>query len=497
MARGTRSSVGIRAVSLALLVASCGSTVATTGAQSGTSGGSLGSPSVTGGSTGPISSGAAAAGGGAATANGATSLGAVPGQSLDQSNSASSGQTLPGSRSVAGAPPIKIGTLSYSLASTAFSNDSTSKYNTLAGDILSALIRAVNAAGGVAGRKIQEIKFVRNVSSPDYSSQWQAACARFTQDNHVADVLNMDTDWPVIDDCLKKAGIPEITQYYDADVAHYPGIFSPTNASNDRILTAQIRRMVATGYLSSRNKLGFIVMDCPSYQRSVARSLLPLLQRYHISYVRNETKCFTGYSELAQSEADVQSAVLRFRTEGVDRVMMVYGGNELYAWTLFVPNAESQHWYPGYIMSSYSGAATSNYPSDQAENVHGVGWWPLSDVTAQQPRTARQKQCIALAKAGGFDPTAGGDAATLGVAYAACDVLLLLRTALTVTNGNGAFGAIVPAIESLGHSFRSALVGGGETYFSPTRHDGPQQARNFGYSKGCSCYVYTSAPAPF
>jgi hypothetical protein len=100
-----------------------------------------------------------------------------------------------------------------------------------------AFVNGINKGGGLAGRRIQALYHAIDATSSDYSTEASAACASFTQDAHVAVVL--DYALPIrygMGSCLSKAGIPELALIGadEAQTKALPLFASPGNMTTDR-----------------------------------------------------------------------------------------------------------------------------------------------------------------------------------------------------------------------------------------------------------------------
>ena len=196
MTRVTRSDRGTSRLPLAaalaglsLLASACGSTVAmrtTTSdglapqqSMDGTSGG--GAALTTGGLASSPGTGSGPAVRGSSGSTGAQGTTAAGGTSSDTG-------ALPSGPAPMG--PLTFGLLDVSSPAAAVgalgAQAQTSVYEQR---LAHAFIDYLNAHGGIAGRKLQPVEYTQNPSSTNYNVDMEAACAKFTQDNHVNVVL--------------------------------------------------------------------------------------------------------------------------------------------------------------------------------------------------------------------------------------------------------------------------------------------------------------------
>ncbi len=340
------------------------------------------------------------------------------------------------------------------------------------------------------------VTYVVSASTTNYSAALTEACAKFTQDNHVAFVLDPGAYYDnAFEACLAKANTPTVIAGYatgdSASYRSYPMMFNAGTPSVDRRLSAMLNDSAATGWLTKANKLGVIIDGCAYNIAAYNRTLVPLAKRIGVRVESSTFECAVGYGSLGSVAQSIQSAVLKFRSDGVDRVMSI-SSFEAVTQLLIANGAQSQGWNPGYIVSSAAamGAQASNYPPSQLANIHGAGWIPSLDITTQPSLKPQQQRCRALMKSQGITPTSNTD---LGYIYGACDQLFLPEAALKANGANATPAAFVSALNGLGSRFASALSLG-TTYVGPGQHDAPAQSAAFSYMVGCSCLAYIEAP---
>jgi hypothetical protein len=362
------------------------------------------------------------------------------------------------------------------------------------------IVKALNARGGLAGRQIKGVYFTVDGTAADYSSQEQAACSSFTEDNHAELVIGGGVGSQTLYGCLLNKGVPFITgnptEGLDSiELQKYPNVFDIPGMSEDRQAAAFIDQSVRTGWLSKKNKIGVLHSGCAWGKRVYNDVVLPRTRRLGIAVEHFEVGCSgKGANEIPQTSNAVQSAALQFRGAGVDRVMIVNGGQDAAAYLLFANNADSQQWYPGYIVGSNAVAQAwveeGVVSKQQAANTRGAGWVPVVDTT-NTPQTPKMRECTALAKAGGAPAEQ-----VPGQFGLICDAFWAVRDALVATAGVGGLRALRPALEGLGSSFHGAGTLGGLTSFSASKHDGAAEVAPFGYVASCSCFRYQASPQP-
>lgn len=442
-----------RFVLLAVVVlAACGTTVSPRAQSSFGSQGGL-SP-VTGPSSEPASSSSGPGSSGSASSASSSvsgSSGSSGSADVSLAPSGGSGTAAPG-RPVTG--PIQIGFINQT-----FSNAGNFGINTPSGhatqDTYQAIVTAINAHGGLDGRKV--IPVYANVSlTGNWTTDYQAACATFTQDHHVAAVAGYSLlELESFEACLTKAGVVHLNAGSpngdDQELAANPYLFMTAYPTADGVYLTELSGAVDTGLLAPGTKLGVMRTDCGWDQRAWSRTAEPFITQHRVTVAKTAVlRCPSNATDVATTEqSEIQSAVLQFHSAGVTVVMA--NGTAQY----FADTANSQSYFPQYVITTVDtseGLQTQNVPQSEMKNMHGFGWYPILDAdAAHQPPSPPAQQavvarCLALLHSVGYVPT---QADMQGV-LTTCDTLFLYERALGLTRGNSAPGAVAAAIESLG-----------------------------------------------
>jgi hypothetical protein len=492
----SRALVGLAIVGT--LTTGCGSTVrlnspAASGDQlsvSGAGGTASGAPTIPGVPGAPGSAPVAGANG---------RVGAAPGGSV----TGPGGGTGPGAAvapaSKAKTGPLPLGVLDAS--SPAAAANATGASNPAGVDpveITHAFIDYYNAHGGMAGRKIQPVEYTINPTSSSYQSDLSAACAKFTQDNHVNVVASQVGNFfsSNYESCLAKAGVTNLELGNGApdaqDVRSYPQLFATGSPTVDRRITALLRGLTQTGLLTRQSKLGVIVEDCPENTRAYSHTLTPLARSLGLDIMRADVDCVAGFSDAGSFFAQVGSAVLPFHSAGVDRVMFITSF-EVAALQAFENQAQSQAWKPTYGLSSLAATAANagQYPADAQSRMAGVGWIPVVDITGV-PHSAATKRCDAIARAAGINARSQADYAFV---YQICDLFAVLDASLVAARGHDEANVLPAGVAGAMRSFGSAYVLAGRLRLDRQVHDAPPSFSVFRYVQTCKCFRYSTAPA--
>jgi hypothetical protein len=406
--------------------------------------------------------------------------------------------------------PIQIGVLVTDTDSFKAASGTGDSFTTYTRDTLSAFIKAVNADGGIAGRKLTVVQATFNYTAASYDTEFEAACQTFTRDHHVAAVIYDGVTYNAsFHTCLTRAGVPVFvmaqgsTQIGDSvDLASYPGLVTAGSVSIDRRLGAIMTGSLERGFLRPGNTLGVIVETCPYHVRAYDRVLKPMADRNRISVLRTDVDCGAGGADHATGINAVAAAVLRYRTEGIDGMLFVTN-YESGTWYYFATAAEKQGWRPQYLLwhnqgsAAYLAAGRDAGLSAQQVKARGFGSSPLSEVThppAPPPaQAAVRTACLATAKRQSVPVS---NELQRDAVLDICDVVSLLRRALTLSGGVGGTRAIAGAVDRLGTQFVSAVTLNGATRFAPGRHDGPALGAVSVWNARCECIAYVTAPKP-
>ena len=498
---------------LAALAAACGTTANKNGAahsgssSGGSTGGTLnasgGQTPSTAGAGGALSSGGGSGGSGGYPSSGGGSGGSGSGGSGSGSGGgggATGGGSAPTSKFVtASAPGITNQTMYIGL--TYSSNEGAAdKAIGVAGaapsydmrNVWNATIAYANAHGGFAGRKLQALYYDINVTG-DISTQEQAACSYFTQDNKV---FAMGVQDDIGEACAQNAGAIPLGSggATEATFQKYSHMVDPDGIAVDRLGSLTVNGLYKAGYFSG--KLGLITWDNPSYRAAVTNGYMPALASHHITpaqvvYVAVPQQL----GAVADMSAAVGSAVTKFKSLGIDHVIIQDGAAGVWAGdglTLeFMDQAKSQAYYPRYGQNGDNNPGTSLNPSDEQNNalaISQVDYDPTYDAGWHQNPT--RTACFQLQAAAGY-PVASSNPNDEVTAATTCDLIFVLQRVVNGLSRITADGFAAQA-QTLGTTFPTAVVYG--TKFMSGRRDGADEVRTEQYSSSCTCLRFQGGP---
>jgi hypothetical protein len=361
-------------------------------------------------------------------------------------------------------------------------------------DALRVLFNHVNKNGGFGGRKGEFVIHETDVLEGNWETQSQAACSALTEDNKVFAAVTSIARTPTIFNCF--------AAHRTIGIAYYPGLaiplsmwdglgsylYGPVYLAYPRS-TFLVDSWVRLGLLTKKSRVGLISIDEPTRQK-YADAIRQGLKRHGIP-LTDEFKASDGSqaSDLGRAGQEMSSAVVQFRTHNVDVVLFANtaGGGP----TLFMPQAENQHYYPRYGLSSYEFLRTlvTLVPEEALARSVGVGWLPEFDLTDPRflPKNPERTKCLKIFRDGGIQVT-GKTEITINEL---CQAVFLIRDGMNAVAA-GKASTFRQGVEGLG---RYPTANSDPLFFAPgRRHDAVGYYRDLRFNTGCTCFTYTKGP---
>lgn len=349
----------------------------------------------------------------------------------------------------------------------------------------------MNKSGGIAGRKIRYSKFRYSTADGAQASQLeQAACAHWTQDDraYIAGFSTTDNFLSCAEKNQLATTASTLTSSDDRTFAKYPHHLEISAMSLTRQMINLPAGLVAQKYFSRDYKLGVVTFDDPPFARAVDGTLAPQLARYgkKISNIQRVSRIRSN-EDLGKLTAEMQSAVLRFKTDGITHVLIVDANGLLTL--LFTRSAENQGYRPRYGMTSQNGptALAAAVPEGQFDRAVGIGWVPNFDVPARElPANAPRDRCLAMFKKHGQEPADPNNAVIMA---GVCEEMYFFKAAVEAGGPDVTVDSFVRGAEALRDSFPS-YTSLGNNVFGPGRHAGAAFYRHIVYDRECVCFHY-------
>ena len=375
------------------------------------------------------------------------------------------------------------------------------------------VIEDTNKRGGIGGRKVEPLwkELPCSSSNQTFAHMYEEACTYFTQDHKVFAVMSGQADVPNYVACVHRAGAVIIsTNLTDSDKAFlrgYPYNIQPAALAVDTMARVEVAALKAQNYFSAvdpaypRVKVGIIVDDTPTFERTLNSALLPALRQAGIAVADNNIariQHLGRLSDIGALSAEISAAVLRFNTDRVSHVLFLQAQGVLTL--LFLREAQSQEYYPRYGFNSQDApqyvldfTATGGERAVSPRNFNnslGIGWYPLLDqprppISAGPPeRTA----CANLLKAHGYD--AFGDANAEGIALNVCDEMSFLKLSVGRAGSVVNQATFLAAVNGIGKLWRSS-GSLGPSLFMTSKHDGANLYRYLRFDNAAGHFTYT------
>jgi hypothetical protein len=362
-----------------------------------------------------------------------------------------------------------------------------------------AVVAYINAHGGVAHRKLAMV-WAQISDTSNIQQSEQAACDTWTVDHKV---LSMPAGVAVWDQCVASAhaiGVAagDIAQETSAIMRQYPADFNLTGMTLDRAERYTIEGIQRQGYFPAGAKVGLVTWDGSDFRYGAGLAVSQLARmgfpNVPVEYIGEPQ----SYGDIGTSSSDVSSAILKFRSEGIDHVLLFDGTAGVFSGAgltlLFMNAAGSQQYFPEYGLNSTSGLSTTapDVPSSEIKNSMAIGWIPSLDLSsadyAAYPESSAAKTCLQIMAAAG---QAASGANAEANQFQVCDHYFFLQQVLNRISGPIDQQSAVGAAQSLGTSF--PVISTFQDDFNTAQHDGVALVRNAGWVASCSCFRYSSS----
>ncbi len=357
-----------------------------------------------------------------------------------------------------------------------------------------AILDYVNAHGGIAGRSVKPV-FYDSKDLSNFDAQDQAACSAFTQDQKVFAVASVGIGGSVLRSCLAKANTPLVRDFYgglvgQSDVDAVDGFFyQPDAMTAERLAGAWVDDLDEAGYFDKGSKVAVVLPDHPADDAVLGGVLTQRLEAHGLKVTDTQKLVVDKVEDYAKAGADLASAVLRFKSEGVDHVMFFDTAG--FAPFAFGSAADGQGFHPRYALTTleFPSAIASEVPPTQLKGAIATGWAPTFDVaTPQDPApTPSRTACQAIFDAAGIKLIGRQD---VSQALRWCDQLLFLQAALKGVSSPSP-KTLLSGVEHLGRGFQAA--GTFSTAFSSGQRDGVAAVQAATFDEGCTCFSYTGS----
>jgi ABC-type branched-subunit amino acid transport system substrate-binding protein len=268
-----------------------------------------------------------------------------------------------------------------------------------------AVVDAINAAGGIAGRQVELVvrEFVSSTATPTTET---AACTSFTQDDEVFAVLLLGQRTSAARSCYKKAStvmldISQAAQPVSTYESLAPYYWTPNARDLDSATAAMVAELGSSGFLASGSKVGVLVEKEAAFEGVYTSVVTPALKELGITAVEQKI----DQSTTENAFATAASAAAGFQGEGVERILFLGRPDNVGYFTTFT---SQQDYYPELAIGSFETPTfvaqnPSVYSPKSLKGAQGIGFLPDVDGAKALafPAAGPEQACIdTLGKAG-------------------------------------------------------------------------------------------------
>jgi hypothetical protein len=376
------------------------------------------------------------------------------------------------------------------------------------------IVDDINRRGGAAGRKLRVVFHEQQAAdATPKDAKMQAACSAFTEDQHVLVAIANTTRSDTFNACMQKAGAVIANGvglgFTDRDLQRAAAYYDVQLLATDHVVTNLVDALVAQRYFtpwdttsgrpgSAPVRVGILAPDTADWAQVVPRVIVAELARHGIPVERDNVYVWHFPDSTAgngQAASQIQSAVLRFRSNGVTHVLPM----EVNSSTFFASAAESQGYRPRYGVNSlaqFQVFGGTLIPRGQLGGAVGLGWLPSLDLPASANADdgpyagAGRRRCLHTLKQAGITPS---DGTAKSIALVLCDELYSVQAALDAIGPADAVnaGSYLRGLASLGNRFGFAGLPQGS--FAGHRYP-VRVGWRLRYDAECQCMRYDGRP---
>lgn len=345
----------------------------------------------------------------------------------------------------------------------------------------------VNANGGVAGRTL--VPVIRTFDAlTDSAVNEEKLCRSFTEDDQVFAVVLMGQFQENARPCYASQETLMLDQtLFPVDTAAAgelaPYLYQPSMPEYGSLLAGLADALDAEDFVDDDTVLGIIGIDNAQNRRVYEDQLLPRLEELGATPADVQWVDPTSNATL---QAGQNQAVLSFKEEGVDRIIVI-GGSRLLAFllTITVP----QDYFPAFAVTTFDNAqfVASGTPKAMIGAV-GVSALPGTDLAGDQlefPFDEGEAECLDVLADGGHE-FAQRENARQATLY--CDAVFLLAEALSGAGDDVTAAAFMEGVGRIGPSRNAS------NYLAdhrPGSFAGAAGYRPIRFDESCGCFELT------
>jgi len=355
-----------------------------------------------------------------------------------------------------------------------------------------AMVAWLNAHGGLGGHSVVSV-FHEYDTTQDRAQLDQAICTDSFQDHHVfAYIVQIGSDETeptcfkqnkgvLIDNVINALGVPDYAKYA-------PYLYSPLTVSQQTEMATLGHEVVARGWNKKSFKVGIYAANYPAEATAVNQVLVPYLKSHGVNLVDTQiVQAVYDPTTFGLAQAPTENAILKFKSEGVDHVIVPQDGYLFEP--VYAPKAIAQNYNPVY---AFFGPPPYSLPlsadPNHAAYTNGSLIVASSDGSGTTPPiTSVEKTCHTMYNSVGLAMPLPTPGAVVGSAYSLCDDVLFLQAAFK--HGAKPTGAsFKAAVTSIGSSLQFGSVD--HVNFAADPYTPVNSVRDGIFSSSCGCYNF-------
>jgi ABC-type branched-subunit amino acid transport system substrate-binding protein len=241
------------------------------------------------------------------------------------------------------------------------------------------------------------------------------------------------------------------------------------------------------GFLAKGSNVGIVVANNgANAEAHLANDVLtPRLKALGFPVTTFSYSNILGFQGLSDVATEMSSAVLKFKSAGVNRV--IFTPSASVSTLEFTTAAASQGYFPSYAGNSLESPATYLTAKEKVTAVN-ISWLPGRDTAPPEPSSVGASNKADAARALCNRIYAG----QASPPYDFCDAMFFVQQAMAKGHGTTP-AALLAGVQALGTSFQSA-IGYGPTKFGKGRYDGGQEIRVMDWSNQSQAFGYAGQP---
>jgi len=212
-----------------------------------------------------------------------------------------------------------------------------------------AIVKWVNAHGGLGGRQVTPVYYAHNFTSP---TDFQDLCTTFFQDNHIfVDVpfAESPSEYPCFQQnhavLLGAGGVSSEFHKYAGN------LYGPASMPSDVYLKNYAIDVVKSHWIKPGAKVGLIYANNSDTANAVQSQVIPYLKAHGVKLVDTAQAIqILDVASFQEAQVPTQNAVLRFKSEGITQVLMPAWGE--YNFLIWLRDAVPQNYFPSYAFGA-------------------------------------------------------------------------------------------------------------------------------------------------